>query len=480
MRKLYWYISTFFRKHGVILLTSIIGAVVIFSIFLPFVLQKMNFKPRRFIGVVGFATLDSLPREIQERISTGLTKLAEDGSALPSLAERWSVEDDGKTYRFLLRQNVLWQDGKGVETADIQYNLSNVQVITNQNEIVFKLKDPFSPFPTVASQPIFRTTVEPYLYFFKRRTIIGIGQYRVRSYKERDGGNNQLSEIILTGPRDQLIYRFYPTEADAIAGFARGEVDELPDLSSPGELKDWSTVKVQEVLDKTTHLAVFLNLCDDSCTPEQRVFASKELRLALNYALEKPIDDTRAVSPISPNSWAYADVSKFYDYDKARAIERLVTPASLPREPLKFELTTTVNFIEEAENIKSAWTELGTAAAESCQKNKEIKEKEFCDNLKMEVTVKVNNFPDTTNFQALLVGQTVPNDPDQYQLWHTGQPSNFTHFSNTRIDSLLERGRQEADQRRRTEIYSDFQQFFSEDPPVIFLRYLTKYNITRK
>jgi hypothetical protein len=48
MRKFYWYISTFFRKHGVILLTSIIGAVIIFSVFLPFAVQKLNFKHRRY------------------------------------------------------------------------------------------------------------------------------------------------------------------------------------------------------------------------------------------------------------------------------------------------------------------------------------------------------------------------------------------------------------------------------------------------
>ncbi|MBW7955635.1 hypothetical protein H3C66_02775 [Patescibacteria group bacterium] len=471
MRKFYWYISTFFRKHGVIVLASVIGAILLFSVFLPFVVQKINFKPRRYIGVVGSFTLDNLPRNIQENISTGLTKLNEDGSAAGSLAERWIIEDDGKTYRFLLRQNVLWQDGEPVTPDDLSYNFKDVQIITNQNEIIFKLNDPFSPFPTVVAEPVFRQSTEPYLYFFERRKIIGTGQYQLIRYDERAGGG-RLTELTLDGPNDQLIYRFYVTEADAIAGFERGEVDELPNLSNPQQLADWPNITLEKTLDQHTYLGVFFNLNDD-------LFKNKELRLALNYGVEKPADDSRATDPISPLSWAYADVSKIYDFDKERAIELLLTPNGLPRTPIQFTLTTTTNFIEEAERIRSNWEQLGQDAATVCQNSKDIKEKELCENLKMQVQVSVNSFADTNNFQTLLIGQTVPPDPDQYALWHTGQPTNFTGYRNTRIDSLLERGRQTDDQRRRAEIYTDFQQFFSEDPPVIFLKYLDKYTISR-
>ncbi len=472
MRKLYWYISIFFRKHGVVVLASVIGAILIFSTFLPLVIQKINLKPRHYIGLVGQYTLDSLPLEIQEKLSTGLTKLNPDGSTVGSLAERWTVEDDGKTYRFLLRQNILWQDGKPVVPDDLTYIFKDVKIITNQNEIIFKLKEPFSPFPTVVAQPVLRSATEPYLFFFKRRKVLGTGQYQLVRYAEREGGG-QLTELTLDGPKDQLTYRFYVTEDDAILGFERGEVDQLPDFSGPGELADWPTVQVEKNLDRQTYLAVFFNTNDD-------LFRSKELRLALNYATEKPADDSRTLGPISPLSWAYADVSKTYDYDKQRAIQLLLAPNSLPHQPIKFVLTTAANFLTEAEKIKKDWEQLGEEASVACSTNKDIKEKELCANLKMEVDVQINNFPDTSNFQALLIGQTVPFDPDQYPLWHSDQPTNFTGYRNTRIDSLLERGRQTDDQRRRAEIYSDFQQFFSEDPPVIFLRFLDRYTIKRK
>jgi len=470
MRKLYWYISTFFRKHGVIVLTSIIGAVIIFSVFLPFAVQKLNFKHRRYIGVVGWSTLDTLPKEIQEKMSLGLTQLSEDGSATPGLAERWTVEDDGKTYRFLLKQHLKWQDGQAVEPADLNYTFKDVQIITNQNEIIFKLKDPFSPFPTTVAQPVFRHSSVPYLFFFKKRTLIGIGSYHLSSYQEKEGGD-RLTQLVLDSSKEQLIYRFYLTESDAVDGFQRGEIDELHNLSDAGDIGTWKTIKVQKTIDKTKYLAVFFNLGNE--------LFNKDARLALNYAIEKPSDETRIASPISPLSWAYADVAKIYDFDKTRAIDRLLSTNGIPHKQMHFVLTTTSNFITDAENMKNAWQQLGQDASVVCQKTPDIKDKQLCENVKIIVDIKVNNFPDTNNYDAILIGQTVPIDPDQYQLWHSDQPSNFTHYSNTRIDSLLERGRQTVDQRKRAEIYSDFQQFFSEDPPTIFLRYLDRYSIQR-
>ncbi len=470
MRKYYWYISIFFKKHGLTIVASVVAAIILFSLFLPFLLRVFESKQRSYIGVIGRYSLNALPVKIQHEVSNGLTFIEEDGSATPDLSERWSIEDEGKTYRFLLRQNVKWQDGKALEASDISYQFKDVQTISTANEIIFKLKDPFAPFPTVVAQPIFRTTTEPYLFFFRRKKLLGTGNYQVASFKET---GERLQEIVLDNPRDQKIYRFYLTEEDAINGFKRGEIDELPELSHLADLRSWPTVEVKETLDQQTYLGVFFNLNDD-------VFKNKELRQALSYTLAKPTDETRAVGPISSTSWAFKDVGKTYEYDVNRGIERLLSTNGLPRQPIRFVLKTTPNFLGEAEQIKQQWQQFGQRAAQVCLETKEIKEKELCNNMKMEIDIVVNNVPDTSNFQALLVGQVSPSDPDQYHLWHSDQPTNFTGYQNTRIDSLLERGRQIDDQKRRLEIYQDFQQFFSEDAAVIFLRHLPKLTVKRK
>jgi peptide/nickel transport system substrate-binding protein len=471
MLKYYWYISTFLRKHGRLILLSVVVAIILFTVFFPIVSRFFFFQKRTYIGVVGKYTFSSLPRNIQEQISHGLTKLQADGSAIPDLAERWTVEDDGKTYRFVIKKKVFWQDGKELFPSDINYQFNDVETITTANDVIFKLKkDAFSPFPSVVSQPLFRNATQRYWLFFTRPKIIGIGEFSVSSFTER---NQRLTELVLSSKTEEKIYRFYLTEEDAIAAFKRGEIDVLPDLSSAAAFENWNNVSINPRLDTQKYLGIFFN----SNLP---LFSSNEpkLRQALNYALPKPTDDTRAVGPISPKSWAFANVGKTYDFDEERAFELLFS--ELPHEPITFDLTTTPTYSDEAESIKKTWENFGQRASEKCKGDSDIKDKSLCDNLKITINLRITNFPDTSDFQALLIGQEIPADPDQFYLWHSGQRTNFTHYKNVRIDSLLEKGRQEIDQNKRTEIYHDFQQFFSEDSPVIFLRYLTTYDAHRK
>lgn len=470
MLKYYWYISTFFRKHGILVLTTIIGAVLLFSFAFPLLLRTFEFKKRAYVGVVGRYTLTNLPPNIQSEVSSGLTRLSDDGTAVPDLSERWTVEDDGKTYRFVIKKNIFWQDGKELVPGAVNYNFNDVQLITTPNDVVFKLQDHYSPFPIVVSQPLFRYTTESYLLFFKRPKLIGTGKYQVIDYKEE---SQRLTELVLSGPSEIKTYRFYLTEDDAVSAFKRGEVDILPNSSSSSDLENWSTVSVTPKLDKQSYLGVFFNTSDP-------LFSANEFRVALNYAVQKPADDTRAYGPISPTSWAFSNVGKPYDYDMTRATERLLTAAKNFNTPIHFELVTTPIYAQEADAIKQSWIFLGNKAADQCQSDASIKDKTNCQNLRMSIDIRITNFPDTNNFQSMLVGEESPVDPDQYNLWHSDQPTNFTNYSNTRIDKLLEVGRQVEDQKKRFETYQEFQQFFSEDAPVIFIRHLTKFDIARK
>ena len=99
--------------------------------------------------------------------------------------------------------------------------------------------------------------------------------------------------------------------------------------------------------------------------------------------------------------------------------------------------------------------------------------------MKLKVSLKITNFPDVSNYEMLLIGQESPADPDQYQLWHSGESTNFTGYKNTRIDNLLEKGRQTTQFQERKEIYQEFQQFFLEDAPAIFIKHLDTYTISR-
>lgn len=447
-------------------ISSVIGAIVIFSILVPTLVKTLEIKSRQYVGVVGKYTLETLPNEITTQISSGLTKLDEEGIVVPNVAERISIEDDGQTYRFIIRKGIKWQDGETLDPSDINYQLKDTEVISTKNDIVFKLPAPFAPFPNVVTQPLLKKVNEPYRLFFSRENLVGIGNYRITDYKIK---NNQLTEISIDSVDERKIYRFYLSEREMVLAFKRGEIDIMENLSQTHGLESWKNVTLESELRTDRYLALFF----DNNNP----LFPKNIRQALSYATNKPTDESRAYGPINPNSWAYLEGGKSYEYDLERAIERIIDDP--PARLVEFILTTTTEFESEAEKIKKEWQDLFGKAKEECNNSNDIEDKSICDNLNAQINIKVTNFPDLNNFETILIGQEIPQDPDQYSLWHSDQPSNFSNYKNTRIDALLEKGRTTVDQTERTEIYQEFQQFFLEDAPAIFIRYLDSYKISR-
>ena len=466
MRKLYWYITLYIRRHGWVFLASIVATILFFSVLLPLLLRNLTFKKQNYIAVVGQYNLSNLPTIIKQQLSAGLTSVGQDLSAQPMLAEKWIVEDDGKQYRFVLKKGVYWQDGKELFPEDVYYNFVDVNIVTTPNDVIFNLPEPFAPFPLAVTEPILRSTTQKRFLLRNTTKIIGIGQYEMLDYKIT---GNYLEEVRIDGPEERYIYRFYPTEDAAVLAFKKGEVDILLDLASCHDLCDWSNLEIVKDLDYNSYLALFFNNADPQLT--------KNVRQAFSYALEKDYGEARANSPFNPHSWAYLEGGKDYQKDWTRGIERLID--ELPRDPLNFELTTTTIFQDEAERIQKELNSFGQEAIRVCRESADVEDKELCDNLGINLRIKISNFPDTNNFQLLLMGQSIPTDPDQYFMWHSTQATNFTRYKNTRIDSLLERGRQTIDTEERKSIYQEFQQFLLEDPPAVFLRYLERFSIAR-
>ncbi|MEO8581269.1 MAG: ABC transporter substrate-binding protein [Patescibacteria group bacterium] len=466
LRTSYWYISLYLKKHVKIIIGAILVGVLVFAGLLPFLTNLPQLKPTRYIGVIGSFNFSTLPKPIQNQISLGLTHIEEDGSASPELSQRWSIEDDGKTYRFILKNGIHWQDGKLLEPKDISFNFQDTQIITTENEIIFKLKEPFAPFPVVLSQPLFREVQTSYLRFFKRNKIIGIGSYEVTKTTYQD---DLLSELILDSAAERIVYRFYLTEDRALVAYEHGKIDEIQDVSDISTFDNWPNTVTTRKINKDQYLGIFFNQNDP--------LFEKNVRQALSYSLTKGDPNLRTKSPISPISWAYLDGVKSYGFDLDRAMERMFD--TMPQQPLNITLTTTLRFQDEAEQIKKEWENFGKLTSEKCHTSGEIKDKTLCDNTKISVTINLTNFPDVGNYQALLIGQEIPTDPDQYTLWDSTQNTNFTHYKNPRIDALLENGRKTSDQNQRKAIYQEFQQFLLEDAPAIFLHYLESYSVKR-
>lgn len=485
LRHFRWYVAAFFKKHGKLVLLSMVIGVLVF-VLLPSLITSIPFlKPTLYVGRVGSYSLAQLPRDIQEKISFGLTQSSENGEVIPALASTYSREENGKSYRFTIKPHVFWQDGREVMPQDISYSFSDAQVARTQNDILFRItakkqdenaQEPVLPvsFLSLVSQPLFRTEKIGGL-FHTQLSVIGLGVYRITSLVNQGIG---IKEMALESDRDRIVYRFYATEHDAIVAFKRGEVDQVEGLQDTEDLKNWKNTTVKKIVHWNQYVGVFFNL-DFKDENGGQPFANKQLRQALNYAIRKPDSTNRIFSPIDKFSWAYVknsdDINQFnQNMDQAMALFAKVEL----QQRLTIDLLTTPTYASLAESVKRDWEQLGTRSLQACMAQPGVSPTQ-CEARQIAVNVRITNFPDITNYEAMLVGQQVPNDPDQYTLWDSTQQTNITHYKNARVDKLLEDGRRTDNREDRKLIYQEFQQILVGDSPVVFLEPISTFTVTR-
>ena len=389
------------------------------------------------IGITGRYSANTLPNYILEMIGDGLTGLDDKGNVIPNLASSWSTPDKGKTWIFILEDNLFWQDGRPLISKSLSYQFSDAKVsYPDDKTITFTLQNAYSAFPSVASKPVFKSG------------LLGTGEWEVKNLNLVGEYVDQIT--IENKNKERIVYKFYPTEERLKLAFELGEIDEISGIINPAPLSTWPRIESSKNTNKGEYVAVFFNIGD-------KVVGDKSLRQALSYAVNKNnLAGGRAIGPISESSWAYNPQVKQYAYDQVKAKSMINAMPQTQKNDLNIILTTSPLLLPQAELIQKDWEAIG---------------------VKTTIQV-VSNIP--TNYQALLAIFDVPDDPDQYSVWHsTQQQTNITHYSNPRIDKLLEDGRTVLDISERKQIYLDFQRFLVEDSPAIFLYYPTTYTIKR-
>lgn len=439
-RFLFWSIRELSQKYTKSLLLGIVlgfGLMIGLYTVYPFI-NELTLSNIERIGYVGEYTPSTLPLSIQEELSFGLTTVAPDGSPLPGIASSWEATDSGKQYTFHLRGDVVWDTGKKVKAADLNYNIRSVTFTTpNDRTFIATLQSPYSPFLTLVSRPIFQSN------------LTGFGPYKINSIRLQ--GDKILFLRIVTATTKALPtieYRFYKSETQAITAYKLGEIDRIEGLTAIDQsLTQWKNTNVEEITNEHRFVALYFNLNDP-------LLRDKTTRQALSYAVPMTTEK-RVYSPISPLSWAYTDSAKHYDYDMNQAT-KLFDATKIATSSSEITIHTFSQYLPLAQAISQSWNELG---------------------LKTNIRVE-NVVPE--EYQVLLSAQDIPIDPDQYLFWHSTQVStNITGLANAKIDKLLEDGRMEQDQKKRKAIYLDFQKRLLDELPALFLYYPTSYTVTR-
>lgn len=431
----------------------------------------------------------------------GLTAVDKMGQIVPSLALEWDVSEDGTTYDFHLRQDVVWHDGAPLTAADVAFTIQAMQDPGYQGDanlqdlwlnvtvyqvddytVRFTLEEPFPSFlyytsigllpaHLLGSVPASELPSHP----FSKERPVGTGRFMVETVLP--------DQVVLVanpsywGPKpmlDKVAFWFYGDWEGLLEDYGQGIVhgfhpprlEYLPTLIGMPSLELYSA-------QSAGYGTIYLNLTRESLP----FFQEKEVRQALLYALDRQalIDESLggqaviADSPILPMSWAHDPSVRQYRYDPERAIGLLDasgwqdTDADFVRDKDDIELAFTLltsddpNMVRMAEQLASQWQAVG-----------------------VDTTIRsVSNEAQTTfvlnrNFDAALVEIVLSADPDPYPLWHSTQAEsgqNFSGFASEEADMILEAGRLTADVEERAEQYRAFQHLFAEEVPSLLLYY---------
>lgn len=450
-RLIFWLIRAYIVKWGKTIFISFLVGLIVFFIILFTSRYFINLIPiykHTTIGVTGAYKIDNLPPLIVKDISRGLTNIKSNGEIDPSIAASWEILDNGKTYIFHLKKDQYFSDGRNITSDLINYNFSEVSTDRpDKFTISFKLKDIYAPFLVTVSRPIFQPG------------LIGSGDYKIDDIKLN---GDFIQSLTLLGVKDKFdvkTYVFYPSTEALKYAFALGEVDKAIGLDNINftdtSYDKFPNATVVKKINYNKLVTLFYNNNDNT-------LSNKKIRLALSYAL--PNDYTegqKSFLPYAPTSIYYnkdlEDKNQNYEHAKL-LLDAANTATESAEKSNKISLTikTLSKFKTVASHIASGFNDIGITT--------DIKE--------------VDTVP--ADFQIYLGDFTLSDDPDQYPLWHSGQPKNITKYKNLRIDKLLEDGRKNVDMEERIKIYYDFQKFLVEDVPASFLFFPTEYEVIRK
>lgn len=313
----------------------------------------------RFVNPLYLSSQD-IDRDIVEIMYSGLMKYDEIGNLKPDLALEFQTEDGGKTFRFFLKENILWHDGEPLTTDDIVFTVSLTQnpeyqsplrikwtgVLTekvSKDEIVFKLPKKYPGFLEtltlkILPEHVFKD-ISPNnipLSLISKDFLVGSGPFKFKNVNQ--DGSGFISELTLERNKsyydkdpylDKVSFLFFKDEKELQKALNMGEIDGAVSAGSKG---------YEIALPR--YFALFFNL-------EKEAF-KKGFREALSFSIdrEKIIGRVfqgkahKADSPILPSYFGFTSPTST-DYDPQKADELLTklgfvfNPETKQREKIK-------------------------------------------------------------------------------------------------------------------------------------------------
>lgn len=259
------------------------------------------------IGIAGFDNINPIISQNRDIINLSsviyepLISLTEDYKLELGLAQEYS-KINGKTYIIKLKENLKWEDGSPITGKDIQFTIqklqegdsvysdnvdkiSSVEIIDSLTlRITLSEEEKFFEynliFPIISSKQF--ENVED---FYKSRIApMSSGMYKVKSAStdsmELVQNDNWYEAESVSRRIDNIKINFYSSMGDAYNSFKIGNIDMI--CTSNVNIKDYIGTIGFTTKDYKGRELDFISInCEDT------VLANKEVRQAINYAINK-------------------------------------------------------------------------------------------------------------------------------------------------------------------------------------------------
>jgi len=288
-----------------------------------------------------------------------LTKINEDGSVSPVLAESWQTSPDLKTYTFKLRKGIKFQNGEPFDSAAVKFSFDRAAAPTSTNKdrslfqsfeqvsapdadtvvLVLKYAEPNLPFllgqasasivepksaPTDATQPV---GTGPYtLGAWAKGSSISLNKWDAY----RDAGAIKLAKVTI---------RIISDPSAQVAALLSGDVDVFPRVAAARSLAQFKSDPRFAVLVGGSRAKTIVSINErrkplDDVRVRRAILAAIDRKAMIDGAVDgfgAPIG-----SFYTPGSLGYVDTTGINPYDPEKA-KKLLTEAGVSA-PLELSL----------------------------------------------------------------------------------------------------------------------------------------------
>ncbi len=441
---------------------------------------------------------DSASHSIAGMVYNGLVKYDKNMNIIGNLAESWDITGNGLVITFHLRKDVKWHDGQPFTASDVLYtyqitvdpqtptayaeDFKMVKKAEVLDDYTFRVTydKPFAPALISWSSSILPRHLLSGKDITKSplaRHPIGTGPYK---FKEWLTGQ----KIVLVSNHDYFegrpyidgqITRIIPDTATMFLEL-RAQNLGMMGLTPMQYKRQTENNLFKNNFNKYRYLSFAYTYLGYNL--KNPLFTDKRVRQAISYAINK--DEIisgvllglgkPATGPYKPGTWAYNNKVRVYNYNPQKAREllreagwtKLNKDGALEKDgkPFIFEIVT-------------------NQGNETRQKCAEIIQRQLAEvGIKVKIRILewsalVTDFINKRRFDSVIMGWTIPLDPDAYDVWHSSKTKpeelNFISYNNPEADKMLEKGRSTFDKKERKKYYDRFQEILAEDQPYTFL-----------